>query len=244
MKTFNLSRGNRLLTALLSGLIMGAGALFSTSVLAVGIIGTAHDFSDDTNFNATGEVCVVCHTPHNANVGAEDGPLWNRTLTTATYTMYAGGNVGSDLNHTMGTTVSGISKLCLSCHDGTIALDAFGGAAGTASLGMEDLFPARNIGGAVVGGTTADLGNDHPVSFALDATAISADGKITALGSLQTLSATGTSIQLFGGSNDTIECATCHDVHDDQGNNFLLRVPQSVADGGTPSGLCLTCHNK
>ena len=242
MKTLNLGQGNRFITAVASGIMLGAGLLFTTSVLAAGITGTAHAFSDNVSFNNSGEICKVCHTPHNAQVAAEDGPLWNRELTAATYTLYSGGTTGSDLNHTIsGNSVSGVSKLCLSCHDGTIALDAFGGAAGTATLGMGDLFPSRNIGGGTVGGTTADLNNDHPVSFLLDAAAITADSKIQPLASLQALSATGTSIQLF---SDRLECATCHDVHDDAGNAKLLRVKNSTNDGGSASGLCLTCHIK
>ena len=35
-----------------------------------------------------------------------------------------------------------------------------------------------------------------------------------------------------------MECATCHDVHDKQGNAGLLRK----TDVG--SALCLTCHNR
>jgi len=243
MKTVSKGHGNRLIAAVASGIALGASMMFSGSALAAGITGTAHDFSDDTGFNNSGEICKVCHTQHNAQVAAEDGPLWNRELTTATYTMYSGGTVGSDLDHAMGTTVSGVSKLCLSCHDGTIALDAFGGAAGTATKGMGDLFPTRNIGGGTVGGATADLANDHPVSFQLTTTAIAADSKIQSLASLQTLSTSGTSIQLFG-SNDTVECAPCHDVHDDAGNAKLLRVKNSTNDGGSASGLCLTCHIK
>jgi hypothetical protein len=61
------------------------------------------------------QVCVFCHAPHNVSVDMK--PLWNRALPTQSYTAYSS------------TTMSGspqqpstISKQCLSCHDGTIAL--------------------------------------------------------------------------------------------------------------------------
>lgn len=247
MKTFNHGQGNRTIKAVASGILLGASFLFSTSLWAQGISGTAHDFSDNTDFNTTGEICKVCHTPHNANIGGDNGPLWNRTsLTSATYTLYSGTAVGSELNHTItGTSVSGVSKLCLSCHDGTIALDAFGGATGTATKGIGTLYPTRNIGGGTVGGTTADLSNDHPVSFNVTSAAVTADTKLNSFnGTAHTIGTTALPLFAAGAENDRLECATCHDVHDDAGNNFLLRMPQTVADAGTPSGLCLNCHNK
>ena len=45
---------------------------------------------------------------------------------------------------------------------------------------------------------------------------------------------------------DKVQCSSCHDVHEQEsvaGTN-LLRVAQTVAQGGNPSGLCLTCHVK
>ena len=63
---------------------------------------------------AESETCVFCHTPHNA---APAGALWNRRAPGTTYTPYtsstARGNAGQP---------NGASLLCLSCHDGTIAL--------------------------------------------------------------------------------------------------------------------------
>ena len=63
------------------------------------------------------EICVYCHTPHRARTTA--GVLWNREESTATYTQYQ----SSSLKAIVGQP-TGASKLCLSCHDGTIALGA------------------------------------------------------------------------------------------------------------------------
>jgi hypothetical protein len=46
--------------------------------------------------------------------------------------------------------------------------------------------------------------------------------------------------------NGKVQCSSCHDVHDQESvaGSHLLRVAQTVAQGGTASGLCLTCHIK
>lgn len=69
--------------------------------------------------NNYGEVCVYCHTPHGAS-GATVAPLWNRTKPAGIYTVYSAPT-------TLGSTVTqpGESSLtCMSCHDGTIAIDS------------------------------------------------------------------------------------------------------------------------
>jgi len=71
--------------------------------------------------NDYGEVCVYCHTPHGANTQAAvaSAPLWNRTYSAATYTTYS--------SATLTGSVSGpgvASLVCLSCHDGTVAVDS------------------------------------------------------------------------------------------------------------------------
>jgi len=71
--------------------------------------------------NDYGEVCVYCHTPHGANTKLA-APLWNRTFKGNTYKTYA--DLGtSTLTQPVGQP--GINSLtCLSCHDGTTAIDS------------------------------------------------------------------------------------------------------------------------
>ena len=244
MKTLTSSRWHRIVTVPLSVLLLGVGLLFSATASAQTIAGSVHDFSDDVGWNTTGEICVVCHTPHNsyteteAGAGAgELGPLWNRALTQVTaFSVYTDvTRVGSDLE---ATTVlgqpTGVSKLCLSCHDGTIAIDSFGRAAdrsvftgGTQT--MADINPNANIGEG--SGTTGDLSNDHPVAFTFpttDAEIVGATGNV--------VNGQTDPLPLFGGAQ--MECATCHDVHATGTFGPLLRVDN------TGSGLCLNCHIK
>ena len=64
------------------------------------------------------QVCVFCHTPHGAeNIPA--APLWNRQLSGATYTPYTSNSIDAT---DIAATPGGSSKLCLSCHDGTLAI--------------------------------------------------------------------------------------------------------------------------
>lgn len=73
--------------------------------------------------NNYGEVCVYCHTPHGANNRSEVArlPLWNRTYKAVTYQTY---DLGSQ-TITQPVTQPGANSLsCLSCHDGTIAIDS------------------------------------------------------------------------------------------------------------------------
>lgn len=69
--------------------------------------------------NNYGEVCVYCHTPHGAN-STTDAPLWNRTNKANTYTLYS-----TTLTSGQTATQPGLNSLtCLSCHDGTVAIDS------------------------------------------------------------------------------------------------------------------------
>ena len=75
----------------------------------------------DTSRNQYEQVCVYCHTPHGAS-GALNAPLWNRTHLGNTYTTYD--TLGSS-TLTQPVTQPGVNSLtCLSCHDGTVAIDS------------------------------------------------------------------------------------------------------------------------
>ena len=62
-------------------------------------------------------VCIFCHTTHR---GRRDIPyLWNRQDQTVNYLPYQSTTIFAIVGQP-----TGASKLCLSCHDGTIALGA------------------------------------------------------------------------------------------------------------------------
>ncbi len=190
------------------GIILLTGSLVS----AQGIQGSEHDFSGQGW--SGGEICVVCHTPHNANTTVNDAPLWNHEVTATSFTTYS----TSTLDGAIGAP-DGVSKLCLSCHDGTVAIDNFG----ATTNGSNFVTGSENLG--------TDLGDDHPISVTYDA---AADGE---------LHPTTTSVSGIGTIDDMlysskVECASCHDVHNSTNNTNLLVVDNSG------SALCLTCHDK
>ena len=96
-----------------------------------GLSGSPHDFSA-TIPDLGGEICRICHSPHDHHVAAQNylnGLLWNHAVTSATYTMYDNTWSGS-LNGAQSPQPDGTAKLCLSCHDGTVAVDNFENHAG------------------------------------------------------------------------------------------------------------------
>lgn len=197
----------------LSGLAAGLLLLLTASPGISQITGTDHDFS--TRGWGSGQICVFCHTPHNAATGLS-APLWNHAVTSATYTLYDS-SVSSTFNATTGQP-AGVSKLCLSCHDGTVAIDSFGGRTGTTSM-----TGSANLGTA--------LTNDHPISFTYDAALATTDGGLVTPGSAS-LAVAG--IPLYAAK---VECASCHNVHSNTNGAFLR-------SSNAGSALCLKCHIK
>lgn len=70
--------------------------------------------------NNYGEVCVYCHTPHSANTQMGTAPLWNRTKPQGPFTLYS---ARTTLDRPI-TQPGPNSLTCLSCHDGTTAIDS------------------------------------------------------------------------------------------------------------------------
>lgn len=211
---------------IVSGLLAALALFALQAATAATIVGSKHDFSSGglstykgAAANDGGQVCIYCHTPHNAKTNQ---PLWNHTTSSvASYTLYG----SSTLNATTAQPGS-VSKLCLSCHDGTVAIDSFGTFAGTLTNKIATT-STKNLGGAA--GT--DLSNDHPIGFAFNAALATADGGLATPASTSQVVA---GIPLFAG---TLECASCHAVHDSTNKPFLR-----VANTG--SALCLKCHMK
>ncbi|HHJ15237.1 MAG TPA: cytochrome C [Gammaproteobacteria bacterium] len=214
------------------GALLAALGLISGQAFAGTIVGTAHDFSA-SGFSG-GEICVVCHTPHHADTTVTEAPLWNHELTTQTFAMYT----SPTLDAAQDAQPTGASKLCLSCHDGATAIDAFGGNVGTIFMG-----------GPAAVGANDDLTDDHPISITYDAALATVDQGLhdptattVTIGDGGDKTRTGLVSDLMLPS-DKVQCSSCHDVH----NNFV--VPGTNGDPflkvtKAGSAICLTCHNK
>ena len=216
--------------------------------------------------DSLGRICVYCHAPHNsyklssinggpaAGVGAGPTaaddftylPLWNHTLPNPvpSYTMYQNGagapSTGPKASQAIanGMSVGSVSLLCLSCHDGSIAVNSYGNAAQPASsvsTGTTTIAAGYQIG------KDQYVGNHHPIGFNYDAVS-AVDTEIRSADSALMTPATLVRDHLFGdgsGTNTTLECASCHSVHNkgNSGERLLWRSDQN-------SELCLTCHDK
>lgn len=189
-------------------------------------MGSAHDFRGKYP-GASDRVCEPCHTPH-TGWQASSGPLWDHEVTQQEFTLY--GDPAGTMNSTI-DFLSILSKLCLSCHDGSLAVDAYGGQAGTTYV--DDINPSAKIG--------TDLTDDHPIGMVYDPALAQADGELadpdTTVVTTATQSGTIKNVLLRGGK---LTCETCHDVHnrDTLGGSRLLRRPLDGSD------LCLVCHLK
>lgn len=171
-----------------TAVILGA-SLVASSAFAGSIANTRHNLGSTgggPNSAAaadTAEICIFCHTPHGGDTGAPV-PLWNKTLSTATFTTYD--QLGTSTLDAAVGTVGSVSLACLTCHDGTQAIDNIinapgsggydatgGGATGLAwswttdgSLDTNGAFTGSvDGGGANIWQIGTDLTNDHPVSM-------------------------------------------------------------------------------
>ena len=178
------------------------------------IDGSKHDFEGVYGLT---QICQPCHAPHDATNGTL-GPLWDHADSgnaANAFTPYD--NTANTQDSTPGDP-GATSMLCLSCHDGSVNVDAFGGGAGTTAMA-----PAYQVGADL------DLSDDHPIGIAYADGGPGLNPTTTALGSVTIADA------LYGGN---VECASCHDVHNAENQTSLLR--ESI----TGSALCLVCHAK
>jgi predicted CXXCH cytochrome family protein len=208
----------RLRILVLPGLLL----LLSLSLLAQtksSVFGTSHDIS------GIGGGCKGCHVPHQQSAKGE-ALLWAQNFpTTATFGVYtsptmntAAQEVGANYSATNAPTgAKSYTVLCLSCHDGLTSptvISAF------SSMAIANPNPATSDG----------LKNDHPVNLPYNATA---DAGLEPLATVQ-----ASAVRLFSdGTNQTVQCGSCHDVHNNSNTHFLR-----VANSNSKAGLCTVCH--
>lgn len=257
--------------------IVSAGVLALAAISATGnsMIGSKHDMGylnqrgfgsevgpmQGTAYNDYGEICIYCHTPHNADPIA---PLWNRQLPSVTnYKVYASPNFDSENNGP-----DGISLACLSCHDGTVAVDAvinqpksreiidtgvhYKMKPGSAEAGGDACGKCHSRDSGAYGGLSGahdatlkyletDLTNDHPVSIALPPYNIDPGFNQPTIPTKDGGREFPNGVKTFAG--DKVQCASCHNPHDPDERNAEGRDP-FLRTSNKYSALCLTCHQK
>jgi hypothetical protein len=186
------------------------------------------------------QICVFCHTPHHATAGVT--PLWNRRLSGATYTPYTSSSLDAAAIQGSLDQPGGSSKLCLSCHDGTLAIgnvNVLNNQGSTTEQGTVSI-PMQGAGAGGVmppgAGTSTgytrtlgiDLTNDHPISVNYTTALAARDGELrpvdanqkwppgsgTVVGVPSSGYRPGLPLEPTGtGGLGQVQCATCHDPH-------------------------------
>ena len=264
------------------------GTLLGATAASAGIANTKHNLSTGGTGNVhvttgTEEICVFCHTPHGSDTTAAV-PLWNKQLPGSTYTTYS--TLNSSTVDGQVLSVGSVSLACLSCHDGTQAMDNIINAPGSGGyqangggvdgLGYTWAGDATRVDatGKLATGNIANIGtdlrNDHPIGIQYcgggpnsttpaaackdDDFKKSGDGaglrSATINSQLVWWVDSGTTANvrdkndmiLFSrafdsGTGPSVECATCHDPHQ-EANATFLRISNAA------SAVCLACHVK
>jgi hypothetical protein len=207
-----------------------------------GVTGSPHDLSR-LGFSRE-QTCLPCHGTHETIVRDANGqrvgaPLWNHTISTATYKLYVDPITGQQINGQIDAT----SRMCLSCHDGTIALDSFGGGGfggggfGGGGNGTQLIAANANLG--------IDLSNDHPIGqAAIWPTVTSGDLVDQRLRD----SAGIMPLPTLPDGRRSVGCISCHEPHNARALPAMLWTsingPGTTVDGRSVNGslLCMNCH--
>lgn len=269
MKSF--SSKTFVIVSIVSVVLLSSLALAAPSKVA----GGKHDFSASGasfQYHATAgtlgdQVCVYCHTPHNAG---QNRLLWNKASGgNNTFKMYTSSDSLSTAVKTTVLSANSPSLICLSCHDGKTAMNVLhtggsGALATAASPAVVGTYPAGSMlsfgtapfvmqnmtwmfGGAdtgpAIGGSISgdDLSNDHPIGFSYQAVLDESPQQAAGLWNTAQVATNSTNRVRFFGAGKMVECSTCHDPHVDNTDgtqNPFLVMPNSG------SALCLACHNK
>ncbi len=171
------------------------------------------------------QICIFCHTPHRSTSVAQ---LWNHTTGSQTYTKYQSST--STVNY-VASFPRNASRVCLSCHDGTIALgsvyNAGEGPPGTIQMEQSGV-PITSMPANSQGYLGTNLSNDHPISITtphFNASQFNCSG----------------CHNVHTGITKTMECTACHDPHDDSKDPITKKF---LSQDNQASALCLKCHNK
>lgn len=194
---------------------------FGQGTLSGDVLGSHNLSASGTGpVKGNGAPCLYCHAPHSGVQGGT-GALWSQTLSNQVYATYSSTTLH---NTSQQPTLGNASSLCLSCHDGTVAVgqtQPYGPQPITGNMLQSDVFGAN-------------LQGSHPFSLKLPMV----DGS-DLVASLTSTHTTADPLQAVTLVNNNVECTSCHNPHaqaiDQLSQNFLVR-------DGSSGQLCLACH--
>lgn len=190
------------------------------------VVGSPHDLSvfgpGPIRAVVEDRVCIFCHVPHNAR---PQTPLWNRFDPQLHYRVYTSSTTDARIRQPTGP-----SKMCLSCHDGLMAIGLGANASGRVGEPPADHPAAMTQRFMPPGPTnlTDDLSDDHPIGFRYDRALSRRDPQIRPPDVV--------SREIPLGRHNEVHCTACHDPHDNSLGDFLRITDRRAA-------LCLTCHD-
>jgi predicted CXXCH cytochrome family protein len=165
-------------------------------------------------------VCVFCHTSHRASLS---GPLWNRPdQTRSDFQVYDRATMVARPGQPTGST-----RLCLSCHDGTVAVGAV--------LSMRS--PVRMVGtddrGRIRAGSAANFGHDlsstHPVSFRYDQELALQNPRLR-------WPIADPAGEVGVDASGQVQCTSCHDPHSSKSERYPFWRKATFQE------VCVSCH--
>jgi len=202
------------------------------------IVNSLHDLRSTLN-GASYTVCNFCHVAHKTVADIYPsfiGPLlWNHTLSAkTTYGVYSSGTFtayGTDIADlgTLNGAGYTTSNLCLSCHDGTVAVNSWyapvlgsnGNPLPQGSYFMPNKF------------RVTDMKNTHPVNFTYYNAAWLTAAGVLAPANSSSVDGAGV-IPLESGK---MQCWTCHDAHNGASSIFEQNFPTQAS-----GSFCTYCH--
>jgi len=200
--------------------ITAFGTAFGGSVL-----NSKHNLSSsgsgDIKASSETRVCIFCHSSHNTS---SEGPLWNHETTSGKFKTYERSTMDSKAEQPNGST-----KLCLSCHDGTIAVGAIKGV--SQPIRMNNVGAGGEIPSSSKSNVGMDLSGTHPVSVKYEQNIALADSHLK-WPPQDPEKIVGTDADGY------VQCTSCHDPHDDSKSEKYPFWNKTTFDA-----VCISCHS-
>jgi hypothetical protein len=264
----------KLLTVVALSALVATGAYAAQGDPKTGIIGSPHDMNtvgSGLAADVQGRACAFCHTPHHTvDLGGTYNPLWSHNVTTMTGVIpYSSPTFDAEINGSLIDPLIGPSRLCMSCHDGSIAPDQHYGTADTGASGRfasDDFSPYTGLDKNIAVGLGSKFSNDHPIGFDILKTLqtdnvgafranLATTAQWWAKGAVDATTKPISAGLFVQGPAQFMTCATCHDVHNK--DNALNTAANDLAGHAdtknknylvyapqSGSQLCLSCHDK
>ncbi len=220
--------------------IMVLIAIFCALLLSADarVLRTKHDLSSETGPGPVKaieetQICIFCHTPHNSKAIY---PLWNHEVSAVVnYKNYWSPTLKS-YDEGEAPPIDGFSKLCLGCHDGTVAVGAVN------HYDYEEIeMTMRYISPWLDGYLGTDLSYGHPISIPFDEELVKMRKEDTTIMQLN-WPINDPDVKLYdtqGGRKNGVQCTSCHDPHGGKGGPDAPPFWRKA----THDEVCRICHD-